>query len=105
MQTKSNIQLILEETERKNSIYKILSNLLEKYTINDNIFGYKNNMVYEVSSGYFSPIKEGNLKDLVFEMQPNQGIRIIKDKFYLGNLYENATQVEDINNIIEIKHI
>ena len=105
MQTKSNIQLILEETERKNGIYKILSNLLEKYNINDNIFSCKNNIVYEVSSGYFTPIKEGELKDLVSEMQTNQGIRIIKDKFYLGNLYENISQVEDINNMIEIKSI
>lgn len=105
MQTKSNIQLILEESERKISIYTILSNLIEKYNINDNIFSFKNNMVYEVSSGYFTPIKEGDLKDLVYEMQSNQGIRIIKDKFYLGNLYENISQVEDINNMIEIKAI
>lgn len=105
MQTKSNIQLILEESERKISIYTILSNLIEKYNINDNIFSFKKNMVYEVSSGYFTPIKEGDLKDLVYEMQSNQGIRIIKDKFYLGNLYENISQVEDINNMIEIKAI
>ncbi len=103
MQTRSKIQLILEETERKYMIYRNLSYLTEKYNIVDNIFASKGNSICEVTKGYFVPVKEGKLYDLVMEMNPTQAIRIKGGEFTLGNLREQMTEFDDINSVVEIK--
>lgn len=105
MQTKSNIQLIMEESEIRTKVYNTLAGLVDNYLINDSIFAHANGNVYEVTSGYFQPTKIGDLKDLVYEMNSNQGIRIYGEKYYLGDLYNKITDVPDVTKVLEIKHI
>ena len=103
MQTKSNIQLIMEYTNHKLNVYNNLYNLTEQYDVVDSVFDFNGR---EFVKGYFEPIKEYNdLKSIVNEMQPNQGIRIIHDKYVLGNLYNKITECKttDISTVLEIK--
>ena len=91
MLTKSKIQLIREDFETLNDFQNGLKNLMEKYNIQDSIFGYSNNGVYEVSNGYFEVIKEcDTLGDAVRECYGSldkKAIRIINNKFEVGELH------------------
>lgn len=92
MLTKSKIQLIREGLETLNDFRIGLENLMEKYNIQDSIFGYSNNGVYEVSNGYFEILQEyDNLKDAVKECYNSldkKAIRIIdNNKFEVGEIH------------------
>lgn len=105
MQTKSNIQLIMEMVDIKNKFTKNLQNLCESYKINDNIFVY-NRGTYELTKGYFVPVNEGginDIKNLVDNMDiTTQGIRIMGDRIQVGTVY-NKIPVD--KNFIEINEI
>ena len=92
MLTKSKIQLIREGLETLNDFRIGLENLMEKYKIQDSIFGYSNNGVYEVSNGYFEILQEyDNIKDAVRECYNSldkKAIRIINNnKFEVGEIH------------------
>ena len=92
MLTKSKIQLIREGLDTLNDFRTGLENLMEKYNIQDSIFGYSNNGVYEVSNGYFEILQEyDNLKDAVRECYNSldkKAIRIINNnKFEVGEIH------------------
>ena len=92
MLTKSKIQLIREGLETLNDFRIGLENLMEKYNIQDSIFGYSNKGVYEVSNGYFEILQEyDNLKDAVRECYNSldkKAIRIVNNnKFEVGEIH------------------
>ena len=92
MLTKSKIQLIRESFEILNDFRNGLENLMEKYNIQDSIFGYSDNGVYEVSNGYFEVIKEyNNLEDAIKECYNSldkKAIRIINNNiFEVGEIH------------------
>lgn len=93
MQTKSNIQLIREACELANYYKDGLVNLMEKYTIDDSIFVYKNGQIYEATKGYFECVAEyDNLADAVRECWgrfDTMGIRILNNKRFEAGVLRN----------------
>jgi hypothetical protein len=111
MWTKSKIQMINEMISLQNNYKEGLENLMEKYTIEDNIFLFKNGQIMEATKGYF--VKKGEYSTLKEALEncnysfDKVGIRIInnttfevgdiKSKLSECNISEN--QVFDINNV------
>lgn len=105
MQTKSNIQLVMETMDAKLDFLRGVKKLCESYKISDNIFIY-NRGTQELTSGYFVPVKEGTVNDLqqiISNMDiRTQGIRITEDKIQLGDVYN---KIPADKSFIEIKAI
>lgn len=98
MNTKSTIQLIAEQIEVKNKFFEHLSELCEKYTIENNVFVCnKDGNAQELKEGYYGEVKEyDSIKDLREDFNPYlQGIRVVGDKFHIGNLYSHLTDVKE----------
>ena len=84
--------MIRESFESLNDFRIGLENLMEKYNIQDSIFGYSNNGVYEVSNGYFEILQEyDNLEDAIRECYNSldkKAIRIVNNnKFEVGEIH------------------
>lgn len=114
MQTKSNIQLIGEICQMANNYKDSIDNLMEKYTIEDSIFVYRDNELFEAVKGYFIPVKQyDNLADAVRECWGNfhcMGIRVENnEKFTAGrikNLISECTSDErvfDIEKLVDLR--
>lgn len=91
MLTKSKIQLIKESLAIANDYREGLENLMEKYTIRDNVFVYNNRMVYEITEGYFvEKSKHNSLLEAIRGCNGEfgkYGIRIIENKeFVVGEI-------------------
>jgi hypothetical protein len=110
MQTKSNIQLIREACELANYYRDGLVNLMEKYTIEDSIFVYRNGQVFEATKGYFEVTKEyDNIADAVRECWGNfgtMGIRIINNTdFEVGVLRNTLNECSKENKVLCIDNL
>ena len=93
MNTKSNIQLIIEEDNIKSRFKSALARLVEKYEIQGNVFALdlRKNPV-EVSEGYFVEEKTfDNLDDCIKEMNLTQAVSINEDKFILGHVEQSLS--------------
>ena len=113
MLTKSKIQLIQESLNIANDFKAGLENLMEKYTIEDSIFMYKNG-VFEATNGYFITKSEHNdlwnaIKECGNEYN-KFGIRIINnEKFIVGEVKRFLVECDmnstifDINSLTDIK--
>lgn len=91
MWQKSAIQQI---SERQNILSKFklsLKSILEKYDVNDNIFGIsKGGQLYDITEGYFVGSKKeyASLDEAIQNMNSDLCIRVIKNnKFVLGKVY------------------
>lgn len=110
MQTKSNIQLIREACELANNYRDGLVNLMEKYTIEDSIFVYRNGQVFEATKGYFEIVKEyDNIADAIRECWGNfgaMGIRIINNtKFEVGILRNMLSECSKEKKVLCIDNL
>lgn len=110
MQTKSNIQLIREACELANNYRDGLVNIMEKYTIEDSIFVYRNGQVFEATKGYFEIVKEyDNITDAIRECRGKfntMGIRIINnDHFEVGILHDNLSECSKENKVLCIDNL
>lgn len=110
MQTKSNIQLIREACELANYYKDGLVNLMEKYTIEDSIFVYKNGQIYEATKGYFECIAEyDNLADAVRECWgrfDTTGIRILNNtRFEVGVLHNMLSECSKEKKVLCIDNL
>lgn len=116
MLTKSRIQLIKESLAMANDYRTGLENLIEKYTIEDSVFVYRNGSVYEATQGYFEVKGEyDNLQEAVRNYNynianPNYGIRITDNKkFTVGEVKTSLVdcnkeaKVLDINRLTDIR--
>ena len=114
MLTKSKIQLIKESLKISNDYREGLENLINKYTIEDSVFVYRNNAIYEATQGYFEVKNEYNtLQDAIRNynaVNPNCAIRIVNnEKFIVGEVKRclsdcnKESKVFDINRLTDIR--
>jgi hypothetical protein len=109
MLTKSKIQIIQESIKVANDFKTGLENIMEKYTIEDSIFMYKNG-VFEATKGYFVPKSEHN--DLLLAIKEcnseynKYGIRIINnEKFIVGEVNRFLTECDQNSTIFDINSL
>jgi hypothetical protein len=112
MQTKSKIQLIIEQAKIKESYGEGIMNLLNKYTIKDNIFVCENGIVKEFINGYFEIHNE--YYDIVEALKNcdinKESIRIINNKtFQTGSTYKTLSEcsteypIMDVNESVYVR--
>lgn len=108
MWTRSKIQLIKENLNYKDNFRNAINSLMERYTVEDSIFTYKNEL-FEVTKGYFDHINTYNSlneamnnigKDMVLRVKNNQEFEIGYVKTYLNEC--QSDKIFDINSIKEI---
>lgn len=104
MWTKSKIQIIKENLNYKDNFRNAIDSLMEKYTIEDSIFTYKNEL-FEVTRGYFDHVNNYNsLNEAINNIGDGMVIRVINNQeFEIGYLrtYLNeckSDKILDINN-------
>ena len=106
MNTRSYIQRVIEETDRKESFRKQLTALTEKYDVKGNVFaiGYRGGSV-EVVQGYLCEEKTfESLSECVREMKPNQAVRINEGSFILGTVYNMLSECTD-GKVLDIERL
>lgn len=110
MQTKSNIQLIREAIERKEAFKTSISNIMEKYNIEDSVFTWKNGLL-ECTNGYFEVISEhSSLDEAVKEATSiftlTSGIRVINNTdFQVGIIRNKISECDDNTKVFDIKRL
>lgn len=107
MWTKSFIQQQVESIEERARFANDINKILESYNIEDGVFGISRGNTYELSSGYFVPVKEfESINDAIREMnQYNQAVRIVENKFILGDVYSSLSEIKDCENIFSIEFL
>lgn len=108
MQTKSNIQLIKESIAIKEAAKTSLNNLMDKYTIEDSVFAFKNGIMYECTDGYFEVISEyDNVNEAVKNADVNsQSIRVINNTiFQVGNVHTILTECASDNKVFDLNRL
>lgn len=107
MNTKSNIQLIIEEQNIKNFFKQALSRLVESYNVEGNVFAIDHQRKpVELTNGYFVEEKTyDNLNDCVNEMKTNQAVSINEDKFILGNIRQTLNECEEGKKVMDIEYL
>lgn len=106
MNTKSYIQKVIEETERKDQFRTQLTALVEKYDVQGNVFamGYRGGYV-ELVQGYLCEEKTfESLSECVREMKPNQAIRINEGSFILGTFYNALSECKE-GKVLDIERL
>lgn len=103
MNTKSKIQLISEQIENKERFKNDIESILEKYTVEDNIFISKNGVTLSVINGYFVPNTQyDSLTEAMSDFINNFTIRIEKDKFTTGTVYEYLSECPEGSKVFDI---
>lgn len=107
MWTKSYIQLQVESIQERAKFANDITKILENYTIQDGVFGISNNNTYELSSGYFVEEKTFDTMDqLIKEMnQYSQAVRIVENKFILGNVYNCLSDIPEGSKVFSIEFL
>jgi hypothetical protein len=108
MQTKSNILLIKEAIAVKESAKTSLNNLMDKYTIEDSVFSFRNGMMYECTEGYFEVIGEYNtINEAVKHANINsQAIRVINNTtFQVGNIHTILSECAVDNKVFDLNRL
>ena len=108
MQTKSNIQLIRESIALKEGFRDSISNIMDKYTIEDSVFTWRNGL-YECTDGYFEVISEhANLDEAVKNAvcTVTSGIRVINnEQFQVGIIRNRISECDDSNKVFDLKRL
>lgn len=108
MQTKSNIQLIRESLALKESFRDSISNIMDKYTIEDSVFTWRNGL-YECTDGYFEVISEHtNLDDAVknADCTLTSGIRVINnEQFQVGMVHNRISECDNSNKVFDLRKL
>ena len=106
MQTKSNIQLIRESLALKEGFRNSISNIMDKYTIEDSVFTWKNGL-YECTDGYFEVISEHTtLEEAIKETTSASGIRVINNEnFQVGIIRNRISECDDSNKVFDLKRL
>ena len=107
MQTKSNIQLIKEAITLKNSLKDSISNIMEKYTIEDSVFSWKKGLL-ECTDGYFEVISEHDtLEAAISESNVYiHSIRVINNNnFQVGVIHSLISECNKDNKVFDLKRL
>ena len=105
MQTKSNIQLAVENIQYRQACQASLQTLVENYRVSDAIFAFdsKGELV-EISEGYATVQKEmDSLQDAVNEaVAGGMAIRVVENKLQLVKLHKSITECEEGYKTLEL---
>ena len=103
MQTKSNIQHIVEKVKFLEKFEDELNSLQEKYIVENSIFTMGNELM-EVVKGYFVVDKEfDNLHEAIKSMiNKGNAIRITENKYAIGNIYKTLSECPENSKIYDI---
>lgn len=108
MQTKSNIQLIKEAINLRNSFKDSLNNLMDKYNIEDSVFTFNNGLMYECTNGYFEVVNEyDNITEAVCNIDiKTQAIRVINNtSFQVGIVHSILSECSANNKVFDLKRL
>lgn len=107
MNTKSKIQLLIEEDNIKSNFKRSLEKIVENYTVKGNVFAIDNRKLpVEVSNGYFVEEKEfDNLSKCINEMSISQAVSIREDKFILGTVKQHLNECENDKKVLDISYL
>ena len=108
MQTKSNIQLIKELITIKESAKNSLNNLMDKYTIEDSVFAFKNGIMYECTEGYFEVVSEYNTIDEAVKYADikSQSIRVINNTtFQVCNVRTILSECDTDKKVFDLNRL
>ena len=110
MYTKSKIQMIKEEFAKASGFESELNMLMDKYTIEDSVFVYRDNTLLESTQGYFECLKEySSLSEAVkacFNHYDIMGVRVINnDRFMAGRICKSITECNRENKIFDIDRL
>lgn len=108
MQTKSNIQLIKEAINLRNSFKDSLNNLMDKYNIEDSVFTFNNGLMYECTNGYFEVVNEyDNITEAVCNTDiKTQAIRVINNtSFQVGIVHSILSECSANNKVFDLKRL
>ena len=110
MQTKSNIQLIGEMCNIVSDYKAGLNNLMDKYTIEDSVFVYRNGQLFEAVAGYFVTKGEfENIDEAVRDCWGNfncMGVRIENnEKFTSGWIKKTILECGEDSKVFDIERL
>ena len=95
MYKKSTIQQQIEINELKGKLANAIETFIDKYTVDDIVFGLVNGTPQEVIKGYLVEMQEySTLKEAIQNMKVTQCIRFNENKFYVGDF---KTQLNECN--------
>ncbi len=104
MYQKSLIQQIMEFNDALCRFKKSISDILESYTVKNNVFSFYNNKLNEITEGYFVIESEhDNLQDAIREIDNfSKCIRVVENKvFQVGTITNNYSEIGN-NKAIDI---
>ena len=107
MMIKNRLQLIKESIEAISQFKDGILSLMNKYTIEDSIFVYKNGQIFEATKGYFEIISEhDNLTSAMNHSNLNTGIRVIgNNKFEVGYIHHSLNECDESLRILDINSL
>lgn len=103
MQTKSNIQLVKEALQYKESFKECLSDLVNKYMVENSTFSFNGSLKEEVN-GYFVVENEYNtLDEAMSNFTPGQLVRVVENKkFQIGTVSEKLSNTSNEKIVIDL---
>lgn len=106
MNTKSDIQIHIENIQMKYIFENGLQNIMNRFHIDDAVFSLKHG-VDELTRGYFVPVGEfTNLNEAVKNMEINQAIRIVdNEQFIIGDYYTKASDCLDRDHVFNVEYL
>lgn len=104
MYKRSTIQMQIEQNELKNKLGNAIEQLLEKYTVNDIVFGLVNGQPAEMTKGYMVEMKQyDTLKQAITEMKVTQVVRFDGEKYYIGDFKSQLNECNVEKPIFDIE--
>ena len=107
MYTKSIIQQHLEQINSLTILQESLQEFMDKYTVEDGVFGLFNNKMYELTCGYLVKEHEyDTLEECICNMRPNQAIRIQENKkFTVGDVTSSLVDCPQECTVVDIEFL
>lgn len=107
MYTKSLIQQKLEKIHILESFKNELSEMMDRYIIEDAFFGISNKGLYEATRGYFITSKEyDSLDEAVRDMSTNQFIHVLENKkFVVGDVVSQLSSCPDSSHVYDVEFL
>ena len=105
MYTKSIIQQTVEALQVKDSFRIAIEQLMDKYTIEESVFVFKNGMLHEAIEGYFEVDKEyTTISEAISNCNLNtMGIRVINNQtFVTGNLKRTISECNSEAQVFDL---
>ena len=108
MYTKSIIQQTVEALQVKNSFKAALEQLMDKYTIEDSVFVFKNGKLHEAVEGYFEVDTEyTTLSEAISNCDLNtMGVRVINNQTFVnGKLKRTISECNSESQVFDLDRL